>query len=417
MIKKLNNTCMNEFDPDALDEVDAVKNIINSIKSLTKQEILPISKSLGRIVSKNIHSTLDIPSFKNSAMDGYAVNIKILRKNKHILVQKGTSLAGKPYDKKLKGNETVKVMTGSVIPDNCDAVIMKEMVDIKEGNIYFPKNIKKNQNIRKIGEDVKKKSTIIKKGEVISHSHLGILSSCGIRKIAVTVKPIVSFFSTGDELMSIDKQLKKGMIYDSNRYILRGLLEMLPVIIKDMGVVEDNEKSLIKKLKVCSKNSDMIITTGGVSVGDADYIKTALAKLGKIDFWKIAIKPGRPLAYGKINKSYFFGLPGNPVSAVVTFQLFVRAGINKLIGIKERKTINIKAITNDDLSKKKGRVEYKRGYLIQRNNENFVRSSGLQGSNILSSLTKANCYIRLEANISKVKKGDEVTVLPFDIVV
>ena len=207
------------------------------------------------------------------------------------------------------------------------------------------------------------------------------------------------------------------MIYDSNRYILHGLLEKLPVTIKDMGVVEDNEKSLIKKLKICSKYSDIIITTGGVSVGDADYIKTALAKLGKIDFWKIAIKPGRPLAYGKIKKSYFFGLPGNPVSAVVTFQLFVIAAINKLIGIKKRKNITIKATTNDDLSKKKGRVEYKRGYLIQKNNKSTVISSGLQGSNILSSLTKANCYIRLEENISRVKKGDEVTVLPFDIVI
>ena len=417
MIKKLNNTCMNEFDPDALDEVNAVKNIINSIKSSTKQEILPISKSLGRVVSKNIRSTLDIPNFKNSAMDGYAINIKMLKINKHILMEKGISLAGRPYTKKLKGNETIKVMTGSVIPDNCDAVIMKEMVDIKGENIYFPKNIKKDQNIRKIGEDVKKKSTIVKKGEVITHSHLGILSSCGIKRVPVIVKPIISFFSTGDELISIDNKLKKGMIYDSNRYILHGLLEKLPVTIKDMGVVEDNEKSLIKKLKICSKCSDIIITTGGVSVGDADYIKTALAKLGKIDFWKIAIKPGRPLAYGKIKKSYFFGLPGNPVSAVVTFQLFVIAAINKLIGIKERKNITIKAITNDDLSKKKGRVEYKRGYLIQKNNKSTVISSGLQGSNILSSLTKANCYIRLEENISRVKKGDEVTVLPFDIVI
>ena len=417
MAKKLNNTCMNEFDPDALDEVIAVRNIINSIKSSIKREIVPISRSLGRVVANDIRSTLDIPSFKKSAMDGYAVNIKMLKTFDYILIQKGISLAGKPYNKKLKDNETVKVMTGSVIPDNSDAVIMKEMVNIKDKKIFFPKNIKKNQNIRMIGEDIKKKSIIIKKGEIINHSHLGILSSCGIKNISVIVKPIVSFFSTGDELISINNKLKKGMIYDSNRYILHGLLERLPVVIKDMGVVKDNEKALIKKLEVCCQKSDIIITTGGVSVGDADYIKSALAKLGKIDFWKIAIKPGRPLAYGKIKKSYFFGLPGNPVSAVVTFQLFVKAAINKLMDVKERKNIMINAITKDNLSKKKGRVEYKRGYLMQDKNINYVMSSGLQGSNILSSLAKANCYIRLDVNTSKVNKGDEVTVLPFDILI
>ena len=170
-------------------------------------------------------------------------------------------------------------------------------------------------------------------------------------------KPVISFFSTGDELVSMDTKLSKGMIYDSNRYILYGLLKKLPVIIKDMGVVRDHEKTLIKKLTYCSQKSDIIITTGGVSVGDADYIKNALNKLGNINFWKIAIKPGRPLAYGKINKSYFFGLPGNPVSAVVTFQLFVTLAIEKLIGIEENEYIKLEATTTNDLNKKKGRVE------------------------------------------------------------
>jgi len=415
MIKKLNNTCMNEFDPDALDEVSAIGKIINSIKSSIKHEKIEIGKSLGRVISRDIKSTLDIPNFKNSAMDGYAVNLRLLKLNKYVMRQKAVSYAGKPYSKKLLNNETIKVMTGSVIPENCDAVIMKEMVDVEGTSIYFPKNIQKNQNIRMKGEDIKKKSIVIKKGEVINHTHMGILSSLGIREVPVVIKPIVSFFSTGDELISINKKLRRGMIYDSNRYILRGLLERLPVIIRDMGVVKDNEKALMNKLTLCSKTSDIIITTGGVSVGDADYIKIALAKLGKINFWKIAIKPGRPLAYGKINKSYFFGLPGNPVSAVVTFQLFVGPAIDKLMGRKESKHITIKAISQNNLSKKKGRVEYKRGYLKQDDNNNFVMSTGLQGSNILTSLEKANCYIRLGANVSKVKKGDNVTVIPFNI--
>ena len=415
MKKKLQNNCMNDFDPNALAELDAIKHIITSIKSTIKKEVIGIRDSLGRIVAKDIRSSLNIPNFKNSAMDGYAVNLRLLKLNNYVLEEKGISLAGKPCIKRLEKNQTIKVMTGSVIPDNSDAIIMKEMVEFVDGKIHFPKNIEKNQNIRQIGEDIKKKDIVIEKGATINHTHLGILSSLGISKISVVIKPMISFFSTGDELISIDNKLKKGMIYDSNRYILYGLLKSLPVTIKDMGVVKDDEGVLIKKLKQCSRLSDIIITTGGVSVGDADYIKSALKKLGKISFWKIAIKPGRPLAYGRINKSYFFGLPGNPVSAVVTFQLFVLAAIEKYIGMKERKYISIKAITNNDLSKKKGRVEYKRGYLVQDSKNNIVNISGLQGSNIMTSLSKANCYIRLEANTSKVKKGDEVNVIPFDI--
>lgn len=417
MTKKLNNTCMNEFDPDALDEKKALRGIIKSITLSKKREIIDLKKSLGRVVSDDIKSNLDVPSFNNSAMDGYAINIRLLKLNNYILKEKGVSLAGKPYVKKLDHNSTVRVMTGSVIPKNCDAIIMKEMVEIDGEDICFPKNIKKNQNIRFIGEDIKKKSIVVKRGERINHTHLGILSSLGIKRIYVIVKPIISFFSTGDELISIEKRLKNGMIYDSNRYILYGLLKNLPVIIKDMGVVKDNEKALIKKLDYASRISDIIITTGGVSVGDADFIKTALSKLGKINFWKIAIKPGRPLAYGKIKKSYFFGLPGNPVSAVVTFQLFVLAAIDKFMTGKTRQSISIKAITNSNLSKKKGRVEYKRGYLIQSNGKNYVNSTGLQGSNILTSLAKANCYIRLDSNVARVKKGDEVIVIPFDTII
>ena len=176
-------------------------------------------------------------------MDGYAVYIQLLKKNNYILQEKGVSLAGKPYNKKLTSNITIKVMTGAVIPNNCDAVVMKEMVDIKNDHLYFPKRLEKNQNIRKIGEDIRKNDIVIKKGEIISHSHLGILSSLGIKEINVMTKPIISFFSTGDELVSMDTKLSKGMIYDSNRYILYGLLKKLPVIIKDMGVARDHEKT------------------------------------------------------------------------------------------------------------------------------------------------------------------------------
>jgi len=329
------------------------------------------------------------------------------------LKEVGISYAGKPYHDNLKKGETVRVMTGAVIPNNTNAVVMKEMIKIINENIQFPKNIKKNQNIRFIGEDVKKSSIILKKGKRINYIDLGILSSAGIEYIDVVKKPIISFFSTGDELISIKKKLKKGQIYDSNRYLLYGLLSELPVSIKDMGVVKDNKNDITKKFIQCSKISDLIITTGGVSVGDADYIREVLDEIGKINFWKISIKPGRPLAYGKIKKTSFFGLPGNPVSTVITFQLFVIPAIEKMMSSEIKNKLFINAITKTSLSKKKGRVEYKRALLTQTKNKVFVETTGLQGSNILTSLAKANCYIKLSANINKVKKGDIVKVLPF----
>ena len=415
MHKDIKNSCVNDFDPSALDEITAIKQILKSIKPIKRIETINIMNALGRIVSKNIKSSINIPSFRNSAMDGYALNIKNLKKNKYILKEQGISLAGKSYDKELKDSEVIRVMTGAVIPNNADAVIMKEMVDIKGNMISFPSFIQKNQNIRNIGEDIKKGDVVIKKGRRINYVDLGILSSLGIEKIDVIKKPVISFFSTGDELISTNKKLKKGLIYDSNRYLLFGLLSELPVHIKDMGVVKDNEKILIKKLRECAKVSDIVITTGGVSVGDADYIKSALKKVGKVDFWKIAIKPGRPLAYGKINNTLFFGLPGNPVSAAVTFQIFIIPAIKKISQMIASSKLIIKARVKSSLSKKQGRVEYKRGLLEQNDGVNVVNTTGLQGSNILSSLSKANCYIRLSSETEKIKKGDTVEVIPFNI--
>ena len=375
MHKDIKNSCVNDFDPSALDEITAIKQILKSIKTIKRIETINIMDALGRIASRNIKSSINVPSFRNSAMDGYALNIENLKKNKYILKEQGISLAGQSYDKKLKDSEVVRVMTGAVIPNNADAVIMKEMVDVKGNIISFPSFIQKNQNIRNIGEDIKKGDIVIKKGRQINYVDLGILSSLGIGKINVVKKPVISFFSTGDELISINKKLKKGLIYDSNRYLLFGLLSELPVHIKDMGVVKDNEKILVKKLKECAKVSDIIITTGGVSVGDADYIKSALKKVGKVDFWKIAIKPGRPLAYGKINNASFFGLPGNPVSAAVTFQIFIIPAIRKMLQMMASSKLIIKARVKSALSKKRGRVEYKRGLLEQKDGVNIVNTT------------------------------------------
>ena len=414
MTKFNKNTCINEFDRSAISVEKALSMIVSTIKNSQKYEKMNLKNSLGRIAAENIVSKINIPTFKNSAMDGYAINTKnLLLKNNFCLKEVGVSYAGKPYLKKLNKDETVKVMTGAVIPKNANAVIMKEMTRTLNELIKFPERIKAGQNVRYVGEDIKKLSTVIPKGKQINFIDLGIMSSIGIQNIKVIKKPVVAFFSTGDELTQVGKKLKEGQIYDSNRYLLHGLLSELPVEVKDMGVVKDNKKKLKEKFLKAAMDSDFIITTGGVSVGEADYVKDILDEIGRINFWKIAIKPGRPLAFGNIKNSYFFGLPGNPVSTVITFQLFVLPAIEKMLNKNIKNPLFINAITKSTINKKKGRMEYQRAKLVKLKNKYFVETTGMQGSNILTSLAMANCYIRLPANTSKIKKGDHVEVLPF----
>ena len=250
---------------------------------------------------------------------------------------------------------------------------------------------------------------------MINEIDIGILASLGISKIPVYEKPIIGFISTGDELVSIKKPIKTSQVYDSNRYLLYGLLKKYPITIKDYGVVKDKLIPIRKKFQQSASECDVLITTGGVSVGDADFVKDVLNELGKINFWKIAVKPGRPLAFGKIKDSIFFGLPGNPVSVVVTFNIFVHAAICKLVGKKHENSLSLEAELISDIKKRKGRKEYKRGILISKNKKLFVKKSGSQGSNILSSVKDANCYIELDEHMSEMRKGQRVKVLPFEL--
>ena len=409
----IKDSCINEFDPNALEEMQAVNKIIRAIKPIKSSEIVNIKNALHRTISSSVRASINVPSFRNSAMDGYALNLSDLKTNKFKLSEAGVSFAGKPFKSSLRKGEAVRVMTGALIPKNADAVIMKEMVAKNGVYINFPKNIEKNQNIRFIGEDIKKGERVFKKGDELDFSGLSILSSLGIEHVEVFCKPKISYFSSGDELVTTGKKLQQGQIYDSNRYLLHGLLEDLPVVFSDLGIVKDKKLHLVRKLQRASEKSDIIITTGGVSVGDADYIKDALGEVGSVGFWKIAIKPGRPLAFGKINDSYFFGLPGNPVSAAVTFQLFVIPAINSLLSQKRKKVILMKAVSKNKLKKKLGRTEYKRAILSIINNKTYVETTGLQGSNIMMSMLKANCYIRLPADVNNISEGDLVDIIPF----
>ena len=414
-MKKIKDSCFNEFDPNAMSVEAALKNILKTIGSIKTSEYVELKNSYGRILSKNIKSRINVPNYKNSAMDGYAVNISDFNKKNQTFDCIGESFAGNPFLKPLKKNQAIKVMTGGMIPSSCNAVIMKELVTQDNRVITTNSKIIRDQNIRFPGEDIEKNEIVLKVGKEIDEIDIGILASLGIDKVPVRKKPIVGFVSTGDELVSIKKPIKISQVYDSNRYLLHGLLVKYPVEIKDYGVIKDNIKSIEKKFIEASLNCDVLITTGGVSVGDADYVKEVLEKLGKISFWKIAVKPGRPLAYGKIKKCIFFGLPGNPVSVVVTFNLFVNVALNKLIGKSQDYALSLQAELLTSLKKRKGRKEFKRGILISKKNKLYVRKSGSQGSNILSSVKDANCYIELDENMQEVNKGTKVKVLPFTL--
>ena len=414
-MKKMKDSCFNEFDPNAMSVEAALENILKSISSIKTSEYVDLKSAYGRILSKNIKSKINVPNYKNSAMDGYAVNVSDFNEKNKTYDCIGESFAGNPFLKPVKKNQAIKVMTGGMVPSGCNAVVMKELITQKGRIITTKSKIIKDQNIRFPGEDIKKNEIVLKAGKEIDEIDIGILASLGIDRVSVKKRPIIGFVSTGDELVSIKKPIKISQVYDSNRYLLHGLLKKYPVEIKDYGVVKDKIKSIEKKFLEASLNCDVLITTGGVSVGDADYVKEVLEKLGRVNFWKIAVKPGRPLAYGKIKKCIFFGLPGNPVSVVVTFNLFVNAALNKLMGKGQDHTLSLEAELLTSVKKRKGRKEYKRGVLISKKNKLYVRKSGLQGSNILSSVKDANCYIELGENMREVPKGAKVKVLPFKL--
>ena len=411
----MKDSCFNEYDPNALDVENALIKILKSIKTKKSYESVKLKDSFRRILAKDIKAKNNIPNYKNSAMDGYAINIKDFSKDEYIFDCIGESFAGHPYKGKVKTNEAVKVMTGALVPDSCNAVVMKELVHERENMILIKSKIATNQNIRFPGEDIKKNDSVFSKGKEIDEIDIGILASLGQSDVCVYSEPVIGFFSTGDELISVGKLIKKSQVYDSNRYLLHGLLQKYPIKIKDYGVAKDNMTSITRKLKKASSECDLLLTTGGVSVGDADFVKDALDKLGKINFWKIAVKPGRPLAYGKINKCLFFGLPGNPVSVVVTFNLFVNAAIRKIIGQTINNRLLLEARLESSIKKRKGRKEYKRGLLKVNNGNLSVRCLASQGSNILSSLKNANCYIVLDESIDKVEKGTYVKIIPFTL--
>ncbi len=391
---------------------EALARIATAIESVTETERVSLKNALGRVLAEPLYSVINSPFDRNSAMDGYAFSSTDLIPEQEVtLTQIGYSWAGQPFQGKLQAGQCVRIFTGAVLPAEADSVVMQEQAQINESLISFPAQTKGKQHIREIGEDIKQGDLVCAAHKKITAIDLGLLASTGIDRVAVKRKVKIAFFSTGNELTALDQALESGKIYDSNRYLLSGLLTDPCYQITDLGVIADDPQQLEDCIVAAAKNHDLIISTGGASVGDADFIKEVLARCGKVDFWKIAIKPGKPLAFGKINDCHFFGLPGNPVAVIVTYQHIVAPALEQLSGMPMSQPLQLLAKCTTTLKKSIGRQEYQRGILSQNDNgELLVASSGQQGSNILSAAGAANCYIVLPIECDGIQPGETVRI-------
>jgi len=369
-----------------------------------------LHQSLGRVIAEDILSPANVPNYDNSAMDGYAFNSQDL--NTTPLKVIGTAFAGKAFNGTVTQGECVRIMTGAAMPQGADTVAVQERVLRDGDSIQFTEAPKPRANVRYAGEDLQQGHNVLSAGHLMQPADLGLLASLGIAEVKVYRKLKVAFFSTGDELVAIGKPLASGQVYDSNRYTLYGMLSRLGVEIVDLGAIADDPIQLENILLNAAAQADVIITSGGVSVGEADYMKELLSKHGQVMFWKIAMKPGRPLAYGKVDHAHYFGLPGNPVAVMVTFYQFVREALLTLMGQPTTNPLPMFEVEcTAPIKKLTGRTEFQRGILYTDATGTWkVKPTGAQGSAILSSMSLANCFIVLDENVGNLDAGAMVQV-------
>lgn len=409
-------SCEDELNTGLLSVAEAQARILDGVTAVTETETLPVRAALGRVLAEDVSSPIDVPSHTNSAMDGYAVRAADLPADGVAeFPVPGTSWAGRPWLTPIEPGQAVQIMTGGMMPEGADTVIMQEQVEREGDTVRIGTGHKPGQNVRAAGEDVTTGATVFTAGKRLTSADIGVLASLGFAEVSVYRRPRVAFFSTGDELRGVGEPLGPGEIYDSNRYTLFAMLKRLDVEINDLGVVRDQRELIKQAFREAAASADAIITSGGVSVGEADFVKETLEALGSMSFWKIAMKPGRPVTYGHIDNAVFFGLPGNPVSVMVTFFQFVRAALLRMSGeVNPQPVYTVFARTTTALRKRPGRYEFQRGVLQQSAPGEFtVRSAGAQGSGILRSMSEANCFIMLEPDQAGIEAGQPVLVQPF----
>jgi molybdopterin molybdotransferase len=413
-------SCLDGYDPEALHVEKAREAIRACLEPVADAERVATRAALGRVLAQEIVPRINVPAHDNSAMDGYAVRSADLRPDAEVALKEiGSALAGRPFEGAVGPGECVRLMTGAVMPRGTDTVVIQEIVRAGNGRITIPPGQKAGQNVRSAGEDLKAGVAVLRPGQPLGAAELGLLASLGIGEVSVKRRLRVAFFSTGDELASIGAPLRTGEVYDSNRYTLHGMLSRLGVDMTDLGVVRDAPAQLEVALRTAAASADAIVTTGGVSVGEADFVKPLMAKLGEVLFWKIAMRPGRPMAFGRIvagrHAPFLFGLPGNPVAVMVTFYQFVREALLVLAGRSDDCRVPLlRVVAAQPLRKVPGRTEYQRGILFREGGEWRVRTTGQQGSGVLRSMSEANCLIVLEHERGAVKAGEPVEVQLFD---
>ena len=413
------------FDPQALSVDKAqefIQHLVQALPPVAGEEI-PLMQALGRIVAEDIISPIHVPAHDNSAMDGFAFDGKQLGLTPLKLRVVGTALAGKAWQGNVKTGECVKIMTGAVMPAGLDTVIAQELATVHtsgdETIVEIPAGIlQTGDNRRKAGEDLQRGLPALRVGSALSPAALGLVASLGIAKVKVNRQLRVAYFSTGDEVLSLGDAMREGAVYDSNRFTVFGLLTRMGCQVVDMGVVRDDPVLLEQAFSKASENADVIITSGGVSVGEADFTKAMMKKLGDVAFWKIAMRPGRPMAVGRLGKCILFGLPGNPVAVMVTFLAFVKPALLHLMGGTASTTPYLRAKSAVALRKKPGRTEYQRGFVRTLSDGTLqVEAAGNQGSGVLRSMVEANGLIVLHHHQSSVAAGEEVDVMMFEGVI
>ena len=418
-LANIHNAC-DDYDPNSMPVEQAREYIKAFLAPVKETEKIGLMSALGRVLAEAIIAPHNVPNHDNSAMDGYGFNADDLAAEGTTLLKvTGTAFAGNPLSGEFVRGACIRIMTGAALPADVDTVIAQERVKIDGDSIEIAEPIKRGANVRYAGEDLAQGQIVLPVGHLIKPADLGLIASLGVGEIAVYRKLRVSFFSTGDELASIGSPLKTGQVYDSNRYTIFGMLTRLGAEIQDLGATPDDPALLEKTLQQAAETSDVIITSGGVSVGEADFMKQLLQKLGQVLFWRIAMKPGRPLAFGKIGQAHYFGLPGNPVAVMVTFYQFVRQSLFILMGQPSPAALPmLNAVCVSPIRKLKGRTEFQRGILFLSDSGDWqVKTTGNQSSGVLSSMSQGNCFIVLDDDVGNVEAGTRVQVQLFDGVI
>jgi molybdopterin molybdotransferase len=395
----------------------AILQMLSEVAPLTQSVSVSLSDALDRVLAQPVLSNLNVPGYDNAAMDGYALRAGDVKPGQPLTVA-GLALAGHAFTDRVPPGCCVRITTGAVMPSGLDTVVMQEQVELNETELqqqilcqFVPTM---GEHVRRAGEDIAKGAQVFAAGHKLRPADIGLLASIGIANIKVLRQLKVAIFSSGDELVPPGQSLPEGHIYDSNRYVIAAMLQRLGVEVIDLGLLPDDPKAIEQAFKQAMTQADVLITSAGVSVGDADYTRQILHKLGQINFWQVAIKPGKPFAFGKLNNCWFFGLPGNPVAAVVTLEQLVQPVLRKLSGenvIGEVKLLS--AECEVPLKKQPGRMDFQRGWYWQGEHGLKVKTLGAQSSGMLSSIANANCYIVLERSSASLAAGETVSILPF----